>query len=103
VALPGRAKAARCAFPSTLTENLADLGLAFASENGPSSTVTVPARSMTRPPFAVAAKPPCSMSTPAFEASMPRFMIASISAFGGGPLPSTDLTIVMNRIVSSVL
>src|SRR5262245_24068440 len=70
----------------------------FASVNGPSSTVSLPPVSRTRPPFAVGASPPLSTRTPACAASIPRFMIASISALGGGPEFSADFTIVMNFI-----
>ena len=50
---------------------------------------------------AVGASPPLATIVPALFASCPSLSMASINAWGGRPELSDDLTIIMNRIVTS--
>src|SRR5438128_3493645 len=81
-----------CAYPPTTS---------LASLKGPSVTVTFPPESRTRAPSAVGPSPPPPIMVPAWAASSLSFAMASISALGGGPDLSADLTIIMNRIFRS--
>src|SRR5260370_2212360 len=69
--------------------------------NGPSITVTFPPESRTRVPVAVGRRPPLPIIVPALTASSLSFPMASINGLGGKPKFSADLTIIMNRIVTS--
>src|SRR5262245_34333917 len=51
--------------------------------------------------MALGKRPPVSTITPARIASSPSFAIAAMSAWGGGPAFSVDLTMIMKRIVIS--
>src|SRR5437899_6660958 len=75
----------------------------LASVNGPSISVSCPRESRTRVLAAVGASPPLATIVPALTASRPSLSIASIKAWGGRPELSEDLTIIMNRIVTSPL
>src|SRR6266700_7104168 len=81
-----------CAYPPTTS---------LASVNGPSITVTFPPESRTRVPVAVGRSPPLPIIVPALTAASLSFPMASINGLGGKPKFSADLTIIMNRIVTS--
>src|SRR5262245_57772435 len=71
------------------------------STKGPSVTSSLPPARRTLAPSALGSKPPVSTATPARIASSPSLAIPSMSALGGGPALSEDLTMIMNRIVVS--
>src|ERR1700730_1272713 len=73
--------------------------ISLASVKGPSTTAIFPPESRTRAPAAVGpSPPPPSIVLPASWAIL---SMASISAWGGRPDFSLDLTIIMNFIVTS--
>ena len=73
----------------------------LASVKGPSIFVSCPRESRMRVLTAVGASAPLATLVPALFASCPSLSMASINAWGGRPELSDDLTIIMNRIVTS--
>src|SRR4051794_13378334 len=70
----------------------------LASENGPSTTFSLPPDTRTFVDIAVGASPPELTIVPFLLASAPSLSIASINAFGGIPWFSACFTSIMNRI-----
>src|SRR4051794_1205152 len=73
--------------------------ISLASVNGPSIVLTCPRVRRTRELVAVGASPPLWTIVPALTASSASLPMASMSAWGGGPEFSADLTSIMKRIV----